>query len=413
MHDDEHHTRQRSLSVGTAGDDDIDLDELEHDVLLAPSDVRFGSTQHTRQREHSRFVLRAACGAVLFAALCGWVYAAYHVCSGCNRLGNFLDYWYQHEVIRALDVVCPHATERTELAGIARGVGLRRLLRFEFLSVYGSLAQTAMVTRAVAVPRAADAAELGLNRTDECAALYKRAAFRFATSYPALRAAASPLSASLNALLDATRGLRGLRPSTARTCVVHVRAGDFLGMLHGYSSVSHAAVAESVVEAAHSFEPRPDRFELLDSGVSNHCGLVGANASRALCGGALLDQIAAALRAAFASAPVVMVGARSPDVDFAAAAQAPMLVVGSGGTFAYMAAVANRGQVRTPACMLAVAANAKRNDWKQCQRTDATPLRTCDGDGKCHWLADGGQAPARGATWQTYAHPMCHQRCHR
>jgi hypothetical protein len=266
------------------------------------------------------------------------------------------------------------------------------------------------------------------------------------------------LAASLNALIDRTRGLRSIRPTSARTCVVllHVDSRQLRQLLlaRGRGSAGGGGggggeeedggmdgeLIASLVRAARSFDPPPDRFELIvrsstsgsGSGSGSSSGEAGsaracegalqarvgraslrppqprsqsqrhalAGADRTVGGKApqqhpslsvcntqqLVDSLSHSLRAAFPTAAIATVAPRGPDYELAMSARAPMLLVGLGGTAAMMAAVANRGQVRTPACTFVAAAEAAR---RVCQPT-SEPITP---------------------SWHTYRHPLCPRRC--
>ena len=118
-------------------------------------------------------------------------------------------------------------------------------------------------------------------------------------------------------------------PLTARTCVVHFRAGDFtfekLGGKWKAKDVRRATRA--AVLAARTFPLPVERFELLSSGLDHHC-----DPARADCGVHALDVLVAGLRAEFTNASVVARLDGTADDDFLRMADAPMLLLGSVGT---------------------------------------------------------------------------------
>ena len=145
------------------------------------------------------------------------------------------------------------------------------------------------------------------------------------------------------------------------TCVVHFRTGDFFReQRKGWKPRQlHLSIAALVV-AAQTFSSQPRRFEVLGGGLEHNC-----DAAKSDCGASTLQLIRRGLKRAYPSAEVVAVGG-SPDDDFLRAARSQMLLMGSDGTelkvgssYAVYAAIASRGDVRSPACFLRYAACMK------------------------------------------------------
>ncbi len=124
--------------------------------------------------------------------------------------------------------------------------------------------------------------------------------------------------------------------STADTCVVHFRLGDF---------VKEAMISiDDLVGAAMALLPRtPDRFEILNGGSSFRVtSKLKAKSDE------LLSKLASSLQQAFPNARVEMIYSDNADADFYRMVMAPMLLTGP-GSFAICAAAANKNHRLTPA----------------------------------------------------------------
>ena len=129
--------------------------------------------------------------------------------------------------------------------------------------------------------------------------------------------------------------------------LVHSRTGDFL-QEQGADAIASAA---ALIRAANSFTQEPTRFELLDGGATQHlCGIHPAH-THGDCGISFAAVLETALANSFPDAAIVHIRGTSADADFVRMALAPMLIVG-GGSYAMFAALASRGQVRMPRCVL-------------------------------------------------------------
>jgi hypothetical protein len=121
------------------------------------------------------------------------------------------------------------------------------------------------------------------------------------------------------------------------TCVIHMRLGDFL-------SVSSQPVKISDMIAALDRLPKnPKKFEILNGGkfhFTNEDSLKKTNE--------ILDSLEKGIHNKFPDAEIVQIDSENADKDFYRAVKAPMLVT-STGSFAIMAAVANKNFRLTPA----------------------------------------------------------------
>lgn len=322
------------------------------------------------------------------------------VCANCYRIGNMLDVWYQRELLYAANATCAsRGWADTNAAGIDRGVRLRRWLRLEWMRAPPPLLSIMYAAHAERLPAAAQLRQLRRLpqlRAQNCAR-DGHGGWVLSATYRTLAQLRGPLAESVHALLDAHPPLRDVRPA-AGTCVVHVRVGDFVAELRDVARLhaDDATLAAALVEAARSFAPAPERFELLESGSSHKCAGGGAR-----CGAHLLAAVARALAAAFPAAPVAAVRLSTPDEDFARAARAPMLLVGMGGTFATFAAAVNRGQVRSPECVISGAMQSgDMGPGARCWPL-AAPLPTL-GTSEQHTASD----------WRVFAHPLCVRECY-
>lgn len=309
------------------------------------------------------------------------------VCNHCNRLGNFLDSWYQVSMMVALShhggtasrkassKQCGHITTHrgdaqhqrnldrlarceqagwrraigalnSHLRGVGWGISLRRIVRREFQK--GSLAAHAYSRVASHLPpKSFWHSPEGRLLLDNLRSADIH--FHFWTDMHILRSLLPYLRPSLHELLRSFEVLgesedaqgRGGSEGSSResTCVVHYRAGDFLDEVGEEAEKSAAALAS----AAATMPRVPARFELLDGGVTQHLCL-GQK-----CGD-IRGALEKALRKVFRNATIVRISG-TPDEDFVRMASAPMLVVG-GGSYATFGALASNGEVRMPNCVL-------------------------------------------------------------
>lgn len=309
---------------------------------------------------------RLLCAASLFAAFL-YLHYGLGICRTCYRLGNYVDFWLQAALLRAMplsgvsDGANPAVPARRAL-DIARGVEAWRLLRpTHWISPPPLVLR--LQAQAFAPPaemwRRPGGAALARTLVEGSSRL---AAARSATPFlwwnishtglllPYLRPV---LRAAVDSVPEVT-------PYDAGTCVVHFRVGDNtnLGVSgpSGWKPSELRAAVAAMVAAAGTLPRRPSRFEVVSGGIDHGC-----DAAKADCGAAALRLLGRGLRATFRSATVVDVRGATPDQDFARMARAPMLVLGFlggastlfvGSSYAVYAAVASSGHVRSPACFL-------------------------------------------------------------
>lgn len=150
-----------------------------------------------------------------------------------------------------------------------------------------------------------------------------------------------------------------------------------------------------MVGAVRNFTGPPSRrIELLVGGAARGC-----SASDDSCGSRAVSLLLHALRSAFGDAAVVLIDGRSAspprvDADFLTLACAPRLVIGA-GSFAMFAALASRGEVRLPNCV--VSNKAFHGSSRPGEETPAA----CFTSG---W-------PRMPAGWSTYDFPRCQSHC--
>ena len=347
---------------------------------LALHERRHGLLEHPR---------RCCCSVVLtLLLLTAIAYATMYitVCGHCNRIGNFLDSWYQRSLIHELSRATAagnHSAPRgpwsesfmnydVHLHGVGWGVTLRRLLRLDYTP---SIAMHAYRQHAIRVPPASF--WLSVEGQELMTQLHHGNArdSHFWASQRQLRALIPYLRPSLRALIrsfDESRNMVHGVQSHEDRCVVHYRAGDFLSETGATAERAANAVASAALTL-----PRPCRIiEVLDGGVTQHV-CTGTN-----CGGEMLQKLTLALQSTFPNATLEH-HSGTPEADFVRMAQAPMLIVG-GGSYATFAALASVGEARMPRCILKFGV-----------------------DGAC--IAEGASY-AKGL--KAYAHPMCKCRHH-
>ncbi len=339
-------------------------------------------------------LIAAVCRAAVLPMVV-WFTCANLICRHCNRIGNFVDSWYQLRLLEDRRDAASNderevwatavARVQAHVHGVGNGVLLRRRLHLDFRA---SLAAHAHSQDAAALPlpsfwsTASGKHFLHQLRAGDIHHHFWSNVSLVVELMPQLRA-------SVRALVDsfASHEQQQQQQHAAAgraTCVIHYRSGDFL-LEHGREAM---ASAMAVVRAARTLTIRPERFELLDGGVSTHlCTPSSAHIQRGAkssptgtgdCGSSFAGVLARALRVAFHKAEIVQTQGGADD-DFLRMALAPMLIVG-GGSYALFAALASRGEVRVPRCTLRYAEDGP-----------CASLSTS--------LSDGLQA---------YAHPRCH-----
>ena len=338
--------------------------------------------------EKSRRPVGRLCRLVSILAVCLvfvllWHQAARSVCrgNGCYRVGNFIDFWVQRELLASLRSSVTGPAD--QCAGIVRGITLRRFLRLEFLHAR-TLLEKLSSQRLSSSPSATfwhDAVvQTGLRQT-----LEEWEASTDEKNYPFVWWHHQQLQLLLPFIMPQLRSLVDEMPHapvTNGTCVVHFRTGDFfLEQRRGWKTRQLQLSVAALISAAHTFQQPPQRFEVLGGGFDHNCDSAASD-----CGTATLRMITRGLRRAYPSAAGAFARG-SPDEDFARAVRAPMLLIGCDGTemktgssFAVYAAAASYGHVRSPACFLRYA--------------------------PCMSGPDG---MAMGPRWTGYAHPNCKQ----
>jgi hypothetical protein len=120
------------------------------------------------------------------------------------------------------------------------------------------------------------------------------------------------------------------------TCVIHMRLGDFLKW-------GQTVQVSDLLNALDRLPRIPKRVEILNGGkfhFSNRKTLIKTTT--------ILNSLEKGVRAKFPKAKIIQIKSKNADADFYRAVNAPMLVTGS-GSFAIMAAVANKNFRLTPA----------------------------------------------------------------
>ena len=288
-----------------------------------------------------------------------------HVCSHCNRLGNFLDSWYQLNLMvelghgagtdsRHCDLArtveqhdqCERATwrhaagaMRMHLEGVGIGISLRQLLRNEPRS--GSLAvHTYRQSASQLPPPSFWLSTEGRVLIDQLRVGDIR--FHFWSNLHVLQPLMPYLRSSLHALVQSFKSAVVQQEHQREgICIIHYRASDFLEELH---DIDPAADAAAIVAAVRTMPTPPKRFELLDGGITQHL-------CAGECGSSFTQILERALRRAFSHVAIARVIGGTPDEDFVRMATARMLIIG-GGSYATFAALASSGEVRMPRCVL-------------------------------------------------------------
>ena len=125
-------------------------------------------------------------------------------------------------------------------------------------------------------------------------------------------------------------------PVEANTCVIHYRVGDFLKEKTTLS-------VECLVAAIDKFENTPTRFEILNGGAKFR-----ATPELEQMSHDVLSTLKVLLQEKYPSASIILIESDNADADFMRMVNAPMLLTGP-GSFAVMAAAANRNERLTPA----------------------------------------------------------------
>ena len=307
-----------------------------------------------------------------------WRQAANSACSGgsCYRLGNFIDFWLQRELLRSLDVST--SGPAGECSQILRGIQLRRFFRIEWLQSRSLIERISSLPLPQAPTFWNDPSSAPLRQTLQEWDNSNRDSYPFVWwNIAQLKLVLPYLKPVLRTLVDGA-----FVEADQTTCVVHFRTGDFFSeQRRGWNKRQlHLSIA-ALIAAARTLPQLPRRFEVLGGGRDHNCDITTAD-----CGTGTLRLIANGLRRAYPSAEVALVGG-SADDDFLRAASAPMLLIGcdgmelvTGSSFAVYAAAASNGHVRSPACFLRFGACMKANN------VDTPPL-----------------AP----NWLGYPHPNC------
>lgn len=329
----------------------------------------------------------------LLVLLIAWRISAAHVCHGCYRLGNYLDFYLQRELLlqasaasatsSGAEVANSASSGPAALArGIWTGVWLKRFLHFRWTAPatliehlhsqrLSHLSRSWQRPEAAQLLRALVAGGLASARSGQ-------PEFFLWWNQTLLHEMLPEVRDAVRAAVDAVVPQAGAPPPG--TCVVHFRAGDFTNeVAGGWKPAQLRLCIAAMAAAARTFPTAVQRFEVLGGGVDHGCDPQVAD-----CGQSALQLLERNLRAAVPNASVVHVRGASADADFARMVRAPMLLVGSFGTelkvgssFAVFAAAASAGHVRSPACFM-------RHD--QCM-----PAR------------------AMAPNWLGYEHPACKQ----
>lgn len=307
-------------------------------------------------RSHLVFAAAASC-----ALLVPWLLAAHHICKDCYRIGNFLDFWLQRELLYAATGELQSAQMQQTLYGIHRGVVLRRVFRFR---PHRSLLEHAYAHRTPAslLPSAAqwrtDATLVALLprlRASNTDLLWKDKML-LARLEPHVRAALRELLASyashtgrLSAQCSALAPSRHVAAnhSSSSCCVVHMRVGQPLFWSTNRSRGGHTDTTKvhQLSRAAAHFRAPPRCFHILDGGTHHLCT---QSARGDDCGASARGVLVEALRAAFPTAAVhePSPSGPSPDDDFLTMACARTLLLGGGSSYNTFAALAAHADVR-------------------------------------------------------------------
>lgn len=305
----------------------------------------------------------------------GWIIAACTQCMDCYRVGNYLDFYFQRELLTQLrnSRMSPSADPSVPMrhtTGIRRGIALRRFFRLEWSSMIlrPSIIETIHSRTLALVPQHELWQSPDGQRTldklvsgSRSSKTYGKATGDFFMwwDHTYLDLLRPILRESLRAAVESVRQKTGRRPrdrDDARTCVVHFRTGDFLREYgdDGWNATHVRRAVDAMVSAAATFSTSVSRFEVLGGGFDHRC-----ISAFQLCGTGVLDEVARALAETFPNASVVALRDGSADDDFIRMVDAQMLLLGSCGTelkvassFSVFAALASNAQVRLPGCFL-------------------------------------------------------------
>lgn len=345
---------------------------------------------------------------VLIVVVCvpSWRLASALICQNCYRLGNYIDFYLQRELLRSRgggsgSSAAAVASQGPEALayGIWRGVRMRRLLHpsswFEPNSLIEQLHHR---QEGVQLPPGAwarsDMRQLAyaLHEGGSAAARSGTPDFFLWWNHTHLRALLPHIRETIRAelaSLPSTAAAQRVGAHASTEVVVHFRAGDFTRETRWKPSQLRLCVA-SMVAAVQTF---PDAqlitsFHILGGGIDHGCDPTVDD-----CGASALALVARGLRVAFPNATTRLSRGGSVDEDFIRMVYAPKLLLGSYGTelkvgssFAVYAAAASTGHVRSPGCFL---------------RFD-TCMPITAGSGVMAMTPD--------VRWQGYSHPSC-KRC--
>jgi hypothetical protein len=156
------------------------------------------------------------------AIVVAWATAAHLVCQNCYRIGNFVYYWFQRELVRtdrADDGELVYLNR--QLRGIREGVMMRRWLRFEWFTSASPLIEHIYGERAAQVPRGA---------TLRSAATFVRTRnwLLYGENLELLRDLSPSMQTAVHALLDKAPTTASASADSPGTCIVHLRVGDVM-----------------------------------------------------------------------------------------------------------------------------------------------------------------------------------------
>ena len=341
-----------------------------------------------------------------------WHLMASRICQSCYRLGNYIDYYLQRELLQqALEAASSGADPSGPAAmtyGIWRGVRMRRMIWptrwFQPITLIEHLQHHRMArlpASALARPNMARV----MRSLTEGAALSARTHsndFFLWWNHSHARTLLPYVGETLRNAISSAGSVplaRYGRPSD-RTVVVHFRAGDFTRLMRWKPAQLRLCIAAMIV-AARTFPDadRIDAFEVLGGGIDHRCDTRTDD-----CGASALGLVARGLRSAFPNATVRSLRGATVDEDFVRMVRAPMLLIGAvgyelvvGSSYAHYAAAASEGHVRSPACFLR---------FDTCMPGPPGGPRSMVPDVE-RGLARADSEWSGGARWHGYAHPSC------
>jgi len=221
------------------------------------------------------------------------------------RLGNMLDAWYGQYY--------PGSTKRKELGDMIRTSP----------DTFGSFV--------------ASHEPLYLSRPMPPEFIRDNSEFWWSYFYDNVRSVYPFFNTSLRILYDEYRNENPEYKITVppRTCVIHLRVGDFLTTDHGLLNI------DDMVDAVSRFSTIPERFEIMNGG-KRHNSNDSSESDR------LLRTLSEKIRFRYPETTVSFIDQHDADLDFFRMTEAPMLLTGP-GSFAIMAAILNRNERLTPA----------------------------------------------------------------